>query len=69
LLTKLGHVKKEGSFYRFGEALLLRSGEPQLKNGEIVTIKELPLFREQEYWKPERRNGLTSSPHYAIRID
>ena len=69
LLTKLGHIKKEGSFYRFGEALLLRSGEPQLKNGEIVTIKELPLFREQEYWIPERRHGLTNSPHYAIRID
>jgi len=69
LLTKLGHVKKEGSFYRFGEALLLRSGEPQLKNGEVVTIKELPLFREQEYWIPERRHGLASSPYYAIRID
>ena len=69
LLIKLGHIKKEGSLYRFSEALLLTSGEPQLKNGEIVTIKELPLFREQEYWIPERRHGLTHAPFYAIRVD
>ena len=53
LLTKLGHIKKEGSLYKFQETILLNE-EPKLKNGEIVTIRELPLFNEQQAWEPER---------------
>jgi hypothetical protein len=58
LLTKLGHIKKNGGSYDFQETIILQH-EPALKNGEIVTIKELPLFSEQKYWKPDR------SPAYA----
>lgn len=49
LLTKLGHIRKDGSNYHFQETILLTMGEPSLKNGEIITIKELPLFEEQIY--------------------
>jgi len=48
LLTKLGHMKKEGSFYRFSESILTKT-EPELKNGEIIKIRELPLFCDQIY--------------------
>lgn len=66
LLTQLGHVSKRGSFYRFQETVLLKHGEPPLKNGEIVTIKELPLFSEQFYYQPERSSGLDHSSGYYL---
>lgn len=70
LLTKLGHITKEGSRYLFQETLLLKRGEkPELKNGEILTIKELPLFSEQMYWEPDgRRTGLVDPSGYFIKI-
>lgn len=68
LLTKLGHIAKTGSRYQFQETLLIKSGEPALKNGEILTIKELPLFSEQEYWKPDRPRGMTGQPAYFIKV-
>jgi hypothetical protein len=67
LLTQLGHVNKAGSFYRFQETVLLKHGEPPLKNGEIITIKELPLFREQAHWQPERSSGLVNSSGYYLK--
>jgi hypothetical protein len=60
LLTKLGHIKKQSNRYEFQESILLRHVEPELKNGEIVTIKELPLFSDQEIWTPKGR----VSPHF-----
>ncbi|MDZ4328667.1 MAG: hypothetical protein U1A73_27185, partial [Pseudomonas sp.] len=68
LLTKLGHIAKEGGRYRFQESILLKRGEPELKNGETLTIKELPLFSEHEYWKPEVRNGFGAQPSYFIKV-
>lgn len=68
LLIQLGHVVKEGSRYRFQETILLQRGEPDVKNGEILTIKELPLFSEQEYWKPERRDRWVDASGYFIKI-
>ena len=68
LLTKLGHISKEGGRYRFQESILLKRGEPELKNGETLTIKELPLFSEHEYWKPEVRNGFGAQPSYFIKV-
>ncbi|UWG61262.1 hypothetical protein [Stutzerimonas stutzeri] len=68
LLTKLGHISKEGSRYHFKETILLHKGEPELKNGEILTIKELPLFREQVYWQPKRHHPLVKSSGYFIEI-
>ncbi len=53
LLTKLGHIIKEGSYFRFKETILNKREEPTLKNGTFITIKELPLFNEQEYWEPD----------------
>lgn len=67
LLSKLGHITKEGSRYKFQETILFKHGEPELKNGEIITIKELPLFIEQEYWKPDYANR-TSQMGYFIKI-
>lgn len=68
LLTKLGHIKKEGSVYKFQETILLRTGEPELKNGEIITIKELPLFSEQMIWGPERTTSWGHGPAYYIKV-
>jgi hypothetical protein len=67
LLIQLGHVDKVGSYYRFQETILLKR-EPEVKNGEILTIKELPLFSEQEYWKPERRGPWIDLSGYFIKI-
>ncbi len=68
LLIQLGHVIKEGSRYRFQETVLLKRGEPEVKNGEILTIKELPLFSEQEYWQPERRGAWVDLSGYFLKI-
>ncbi|MFU3871915.1 DUF3987 domain-containing protein [Achromobacter pulmonis] len=66
LLCKLGHIAKEGSRYRFQESILLRQ-EPELKNGEIVEVKELPLFNEQEFWTPQRGYGYTAGYYIKVR--
>jgi hypothetical protein len=66
LLCKLGHIKKEGSRYRFQESILLRQ-EPELKNGEIIEVKELPLFSEQEFWTPQRGLGPTAGYYIKVR--
>jgi len=68
LLNKLGHVVKAGGRYRFCETILLERGEPSLKNGELLTIKELPLFTEQVYWAPKRTRGLTSGGGYYFKV-
>ncbi|HCS8192687.1 YfjI family protein [Pseudomonas aeruginosa] len=68
LLIKLGHISKEGSRYRFQETILLKTGEPELKNGEFLTIKELPLFKEQVFWQSEARSGLINLSGYFIRV-
>ncbi|HFN4058509.1 TPA: YfjI family protein [Pseudomonas aeruginosa] len=68
LLTKLGHIRKEGGQYLFKEAILLTHEEPELKNGEIVTIKELPRFSEQEKWWPERLTQW-DQPAYYIKVN
>ncbi|PAU63678.1 YfjI family protein [Pseudomonas indica] len=47
LLTRLGHINKTGGSYQFSESILLKQ-PPELKNGELINIKELPLFTEQE---------------------
>ena len=49
LLIKLGHVAKVGGQYHFQETFRGRfeSELPSMKNGEFITIKELPLFNEQ----------------------
>ncbi|WP_426778642.1 YfjI family protein [Pseudomonas aeruginosa] len=67
LLTKLGHIKKEGSRYRFQESILLQEGEPELKNGEIIKIRELPSFSEQVHWKPGVTRGYGPKPGYFIK--
>lgn len=59
LLKKLGHIARDGSFYRFSESILLREGEPELKNGQIITIKELPLFSEQIF---DRQGSSSNGP-------
>ncbi|MCY1305886.1 hypothetical protein D9M70_557140 [compost metagenome] len=68
LLTKLGHIKKEGSRYRFQESILLKEGEPELRNGENITIKTLPLFSEQEFWKPQVMKSYGAKPGYFIKV-
>lgn len=68
LLTKMGHITKNGSRYRFHETILLKTGEPALKNGEFLTIKELPLFSEQENWQPKRTTGLVNLRGYYIKV-
>lgn len=68
LLTKLGHIKKEGSVYQFKETILLQGNKPKLENGKTVTIKELPLFSEQVQWAPERSDRW-SRPTYYIKIE
>lgn len=68
LLTRLGHIKKEGGRYRFKETIIRRRNdpiEPEMKNGEFITIKELPLFTEQEYHAPT--GGIWSEPEYYIK--
>lgn len=68
LLTRLGHIKKQGSIYQFKETILLPGRKPALENGKTVTIKELPLFSEQELWHPPRTSGW-DQPIYCIRVE
>lgn len=68
LLTKLGHIQKTGSRYKFKETILISSGEPQLKNGEIITIKELPLFSEQIYSTPDRAKAFSLQAGYYLKV-
>ncbi|HCP56581.1 MAG TPA: hypothetical protein DIU04_17835 [Pseudomonas sp.] len=68
LLTRLGHIKKEGGRYKFKETVIRRRIdpiEPEMKNGEFISIKELPLFTEQEYHAPT--GGIWSEPEYYIK--
>lgn len=70
LLIRLGHIKKEGGRYRFKETIIRRRSdpiEPEMKNGEFITIKELPLFIEQEYQAPT--GGIWSEPEYYIKAN
>lgn len=69
LLTKIGHIIKQGNRYHFQETIILKYGVPELKNGETLKISELPLFREQTYWRPERTNGSRSAPGYFIEVN
>lgn len=69
LLTKLGHIAKEGSRYKFQETIMLKRGEPALKNGEVIKIKELPLFEEQHLWEPERQTGIVDQSGYYIKVN
>jgi hypothetical protein len=50
LIRKLGHIEKTGTQYRFQDTILDKyvPKGPELRNGEFVTVKELPLFNEQE---------------------
>jgi len=67
LLRKLGHIAKEGSFYKFSESILLTHGEPDLKNGQNITIKELPLFSEQVQERSKTgSNAAFNTPRYLI---
>lgn len=69
LLRKLGHIAREGRFYRFSESILLKEGEPELKNGQIITIKELPLFSEQVYERQgSTSNGSWGTTGYFIKV-
>lgn len=68
LLTNLGHIHKVGSRYTFQETILLKEA-PALKNGEILTIKELPLFTEQQWWTPKRQRGMSDPSGYYLIAD
>lgn len=70
LLIRLGHVVKEGSHYRFQETVIRRFSDPEpiLKNGETITIKELPLFSEQTYWRPTVTRGFADESGYYIVV-
>lgn len=65
LLTKLGHLRKEGSFYRFKEAILLDE-PPRLRNGIDITVNALPLFKDQEFVEYGRLNGRLERGCYYI---
>lgn len=68
-LTKLGHIrKKAGSHYEFSEAILLR-GDPELKNGEFLTIKELPMFSEQVFFTSTERKTYFRPQYLIIEQD
>jgi hypothetical protein len=67
LLTKMGHISRNGSRYRFKESIMLTNGEPILKNGMTLTIKELPAYSEQEYWDPGHKSVWGDQPGYYIR--
>lgn len=68
LLISLGHIKKQGGIYQFKETILLPGTKPALENGKTITIKELPLFSEQELWQPPR-TGRWDQPIYCIRVE
>ena len=70
LLTKLGHIKKEGGRYRFKETIIRFLSdpiEPEMRNGEFININELPLFTEQVYDK--ETNSAWDEPQYYIKIN
>ena len=70
LLIRLGHIKKEGGRYRFKETIIRRlidPIEPEMKNGEFISIKELPLFTEQEYHASN--GGARQEPEYYIKAN
>ncbi len=68
ILKKLGHISKTGSTYTFQETILPHISEPQLKNGEIITIKELPLLCEQEYFS-SKSPALLSHTGYYLKVN
>ncbi|PTQ70331.1 YfjI family protein [Pseudomonas sp. GV071] len=69
ILRKLGHIAREGRYCRFSESILLKEGEPELKNGQIITIRELPLFSEQVYERQENSsNGSRGVAGYFIKV-
>ena len=67
LLKKLGHVEKTGAYYRFSDTIFASCGPqgPQMKNGEIITIKTLALFSDQYY----NRDGHYSERDYYLIVD
>ena len=50
LIEKLGHIYKDRHTIHFQDTIAscYAPGGPKQKNGEFVTVKELPLFTEQE---------------------
>lgn len=67
LLMKLGHVEKAGAYYRFSDSIFASRGlaGPQMRNGEIITIKTLALFSEQYY----QSDGHYSDRGYYLIVD
>jgi hypothetical protein len=67
LLKRMGHITKNGGWYRFQETIMLNYGVPELKNGEFLMIEELPSFTEQVHWSPSgRKNAFTDPSGYFI---
>ncbi|WP_315809769.1 YfjI family protein [Pseudomonas sp. C9-3] len=67
ILTRLGHLAKNGSQYSFRESIINNS-EPELRNGESITINILPLFSDQELYKPEHPIRHLTEKRYCIRL-
>lgn len=67
LLTKIGHLKKEGPHYKFKESILLDE-PPRLRNGIDITVNALPLFNDQEFVELERHVGRHEKGHYYITV-
>lgn len=67
LLIEMKHIKEgTGTSYKFQETIFDNTSE--LKNGENITIRELPLHADQVFWKPEH-NSLNADPAgYYIQL-
>lgn len=65
LLGKLGHLINDRGRYNFKESIITEE-EPILRNGEIVTITALPLYKNQEFVRDERVSGRPRSGRYCI---
>ncbi|TDX22947.1 uncharacterized protein DUF3987 [Modicisalibacter xianhensis] len=64
LLIRMGHVEQRHNRYRFSESILTSS--PVIKNGETYTLRSLPLYHEQYYFKPSRTNLHVRSRYMII---
>ncbi len=73
LLTRMGHIKRDGAKYLFSEVifswLYVLAEIPGLKNGYGFKISGLPLYDEQRFYQDPRPRGIVNATGMKIIVD